>query len=119
MDVWSIDLLFTTVQLSTRTTRFTNFNPIHTRMCSTVFASIYAWVQGRQYSYSPEDWQRCLVAPNKGGVGAGGWVSRSPLLSWDGIGVAVVVGEIWYSAWWISVARFLRVSKGFDCVRTD
>ncbi len=38
---------------------------------STVFASIYAWVQGRQYSYSPEDWQRCLVAPNKGGVGAG------------------------------------------------
>lgn len=38
---------------------------------STVFASIYAWVQGRQYSYTPEDWQRCLVAPNKGGVGAG------------------------------------------------
>lgn len=38
---------------------------------STVFASIYAWVQGRQYSYTPDDWQRCLVAPNKGGVGAG------------------------------------------------
>lgn len=53
---------------------YTHAYPISTKYPqnhSTVFASIYAWVQGRQYSYTPEDWQRCLVAPNKGGVGAG------------------------------------------------
>lgn len=58
-----------------------------TQTHSTVFASIYAWVQGRQYSYTPEDWQRCLVAPNKGGVGAGKYVYMYILDrdGWDGL----------------------------------
>ncbi|KAM3571039.1 hypothetical protein VYU27_006924 [Nannochloropsis oceanica] len=44
---------------------------IPTVMASTVFAGMYAWIQGRQYGYTVEDWQRCLVAPNKGGFGVG------------------------------------------------
>jgi hypothetical protein len=55
----------------TRTYQFTHTPQTNNKIRSTIFASIYAWVQGRQYSYTPEDWQRCLVAPNKGGVGAG------------------------------------------------
>jgi len=44
---------------------------IPTVLTSTVFACMYAWIQGRQYGYNLEDWQRCLVAPNKGGFGMG------------------------------------------------
>ena len=30
-------------------------------LTSTIFASMYAWIQARQYGYNVEDWQRCLV----------------------------------------------------------
>jgi len=44
---------------------------IPTVMASTILATVYAWIQGRQYGYTVEDWQRCLVSPNKGGFGVG------------------------------------------------
>lgn len=73
-----------------------------------MFASIYAWVQGRQYSYTPEDWQRCLVAPNKGGVGAedkttfvGGAATFAMksivflILSFNGVNAGVLRWSVW------------------------
>ena len=36
------------------------------------FACVYAWIYANQYSYTKEDWQRCLVYPNQVS-GVGGW----------------------------------------------